>query len=181
MRYLTGTLVLGILAEFLNPHVISPTGTEGTAVGAGQVAERTARIPIGILQVCLQKLRSEGLSYTQEQIKDLLAKRAEAEKMAVFRRWEAMTPEEKAVNKRNQKLGLKEYAVGGTKAIYRLDEAQYERERDERAAMGMPAGFVEGDEMRAVMQQFWHEQNYGGGGAGAEAGYDGDDGRDFVD
>ncbi len=180
MRYLAGALIGGVLADFINPNVISTTGTEGARLG-GQVVDKTAQLPMGILQVCLQRLRAEGLNYTQDQIKELLAKRAEAEKMAVFRRWEAMTPEEKAVNKRNQKLGLKEYAVGGTKAIYRLDETQYERERGERAAMGIPEGFVEGDEMRAAMQQFWHEENYGGGGFGAEAGFDGDDGRDFVD
>jgi hypothetical protein len=180
MRYLAGTLIAGVLADFINPNVISTTGTEGARLG-GQVVDKTARLPMGILQVCLQRLRTEGLNYTQDQIKELLAKRVEAEKMAVFRRWEAMTPEEKAVNKRNQKLGLKEYAVGGTKAIYRLDEAQYERERGERAAMGIPEGFVEGDELRGAMQQFLHEENYGGGGFGAEAGYDGDDGRDFVD
>jgi hypothetical protein len=180
MSYLVGALVTGILAEFVNPNVISPTATEGTGLRGG-VVEATARIPIGILQVCLERLKTEGLNYTQDQIKEMLAKRAEAEKIAVFRRWETMTPEEKAINKRNQNLGLGVYAVGGTKAIYRLDEAQYERERGERAAMGMAEGFIEGAQMRAAMEQFHHEENYGGGGVGAEDGYEVGDGADFVD
>jgi len=55
-----------------------------------------------------------------------------------------MTPEEAAVDKMNKKLGLKEWAVGGTKAIYAYDPEQYERERAQRLEMGFQE-FVPGD------------------------------------
>jgi hypothetical protein len=70
-----------------------------------------------------------------------------------------LTPEEKAVAKMNKKLGLKEWAVGGTKAIYAYDPEQYERERVQRLEMGFTDFMPVGDVRIA-------------GDAGAEGGYD---------
>jgi hypothetical protein len=66
-----------------------------------------------------------------------------------------MTPEEKKVELMKKRLGLGDWAIGGTKAIYQYDPEQYERERAQRAEMGL------GEEVA-------------GGGAGAEGGYDND-------
>lgn len=176
MRFLVKTIVAGILAELINPNVISPELMYGMALQGGVVGA-DSRIPLSVLEFCFQRLKAEGLNYTQEQIKEMLAKRAEAEKLTVFRRWEAMTPEEKAVNKRNQTLGLKEYAVGGTKAIYRLDAEQYERERLERAGMGMAAQFTfTPDEIRTIRQIQAYGMQEGG-----EGGYDNADRGAFND
>ena len=164
MRYLIKTMVAGVLADLLDPNIITLTGAEAARVGvAGGQVDATNEIIKNIVIFCFQRLSAEGLRYTQERIKELLAKRVEAEKMAVFRRWEAMTPEEKAMHKRNQKIGLKEFAVGGTKAIYRLDADQYERERQERAAMGIPGFRFTGAEMGTLE----NIERYGGAGPDA--------------
>jgi len=44
-----------------------------------------------------------------------------------------------------KKLGIGEYAVGGTKAIYAYNEEQYDRERIQRNEMGFTE-MVEGGE-----------------------------------
>jgi hypothetical protein len=145
LSYVTVALIGGILGEFMNPNSLPP-GTEEMAgsINAG------ARAPIQILDVCIQKIRNEGLNYTEDQIREMINRRDELEKNAFIRRFENLTPEEKAVAKMNKKLGLKEWAVGGTKAIYAYDPEQYERERMQRLDMGfqdfLPAGVVlEGD------------------------------------
>jgi hypothetical protein len=87
--------------------------------------------------------------------------RAEAEKVSMINRLAKMTPEEKKVELMKKRLGLGDWAVGGTKAIYQYDPEQYERERAQRSEMGLAEfGGVPGG-----------ADDYGGGG---EGGYDND-------
>lgn len=142
LSYVTTALIGGILADFMDPNSVPPgTGEAAAAVNSG------ARAPIQIVDVCVQKIRKEGLNYTAEQIKDMIGRRDQLEKNSFIQRFENLTPEEKAVAKMNKKLGLKEWAVGGTKVIYAYDPEQYERERVQRLDMGfqdfMPVGEVQ--------------------------------------
>jgi hypothetical protein len=148
LPYVVLTLVTGILTNFVDPDFI-PTGGETELVDAG------ARAPIQILDVCVQKMRKEGLKFTEETIKEMIARRDEIEKNSFIRRFEGLTPQEKAMAKRIKQLGLKEWAIGGTNAIQKYDSDQYEVERAQRAEMG----FVE----------FFGAE---GGDGGAEGGYD---------
>jgi hypothetical protein len=148
LPYVVLTLVTGILTNFVDPDFI-PTGGETELVDAG------ARAPIQILDVCVQKMRKEGLKFTEETIKEMIARRDEIEKNSFIRRFEGLTPQEKAMAKRIKQLGLKEWAIGGTNAIQKYDSDQYEVERAQRAEMG----FVE---------LFGAD----GGDGGAEGGYD---------
>jgi hypothetical protein len=128
--YLTTALLGGILAEFINPNFTPPGGySEGTS-------SSDPRHLLQILDVCIQKLDKEGLRFTDDEIKALINQRDEKEKLSFIRRFENLTPEEKAVAKMVKKLGLKEWAVGGTKAIYAYDPEQYEKERLQRTDMG---------------------------------------------
>lgn len=148
LPYVVTTLVGGILSEFINPNMTPPgAGQDAAAVDTG------ARAPIQILDICVQKYRQEGLNFTEEQIRDMINRRIETEKNVFINRFERLTPEEKAVEKMKKKLGLGEWAVSGTKAIYAYDPEQYERERLQRLEMGfqdfLPAGAIqlpEGDE-----------------------------------
>jgi hypothetical protein len=131
LSYVTTALIGGILADFMDPNSVPPGfGEAAAAVNSG------ARAPIQIVDVCIQKIRNEGLKYTAEQIREMIARRDQLEKNVFIKKRDTMTPEEKAVDKMNQKLGLKEWAVGGTKAIYAYDPEQYERERIQRLEMG---------------------------------------------
>jgi hypothetical protein len=58
-----------------------------------------------------------------------------------------MTPEQKAAELLKKKLGMGDWAVGGTDAIWKYNSNQYERERAERGEMqGLIEGAVPADE-----------------------------------
>jgi hypothetical protein len=137
--YLTVALLGGILSEFMNPNVVPPGGGEGAAA-----VDTGARAPIQILDVLVQKLRGEGLNFTPEQIREAIEDRTRRENAIFTRKYDNMTPEQKQVEKMKKKLGLGEWAVGGTAAVYRYDEAMYEFERKQREAMGLGALFDDG-------------------------------------
>jgi hypothetical protein len=66
-----------------------------------------------------------------------------------------------------KRLGLGAWSVGGTKAVYTLNAEQYGREKDQRMEMGL------GDlAVNPVAAAEAHDLVYGGGGEGAEGGYD---------
>jgi len=138
--YILSALITGILSEFIDPNRV-PLG-EGESIDLG------ARAPIQILDVCLGRLQIEGLNFSEQQIRDMIARRTEVEKVAMINRLARMTQDEKKVELMKKRLGLGDWAVGGTKAIYAYDPEQYERERSQRAEMGMEdlggAGFEEG-------------------------------------
>jgi len=162
--YIVGSLLLGILMEFVNPNVVpSDRGATGGAF------EPTARVPLNILEICLGRFEVEGMNFTDEQIRNMIAQRIEAEKMTFINRLDKLTPEEKKVELMKKRLGLGEWAVGGTKAIFSLDPDQYERERVQRIEMGL-GDFVTGAEGEAAGLAA-RDDAFGGGGAGAEAGY----------
>lgn len=167
--YFVGALLGGILADFINPNMLPPVGGAALGGGAAQAPgtlDTSARGPLQILDTCLQRLNVEGLNFTEQQIRDAIAKRNESEKLVFIGRFEKMTPEEKKVELMKKRLGLGEWAVGGTKAIYAYDPAQYEREREQRIQMGL------GDFLPPETGAVFDEEGYGGGGAGAEGGYD---------
>lgn len=137
--YLTTALLGGILSEFMNPNVVPPGGGEGAAA-----VDVGARAPIQILDVLVQKLRGEGLNFTPEQIREAIEDRTRRENAIFTRKYDNMTPEQKQVEKMKKRLGLGDWAVGGTAAVYRYDEAMYEFERKQREAMGLGALFDEG-------------------------------------
>lgn len=146
LPYVVIALVTGILANFIDPD-FNPIN------GETEMIDATARGPVQILDVCVQKMRLESLKFTNENIKEMIARRDEIEKNLFIRRFEGLTPQEKAMAKRIKQLGLKEWAIGGTNAIQKYDSDQYEVERNQRAEMGFTEIFSPED-------------------AGAEGGYD---------
>jgi hypothetical protein len=72
-----------------------------------------------------------------------------------------MSPEEKAAELLNKRLGLGDWAIGGTKAVYAYNENQYERERLERAEMvGLIDGVVGADETEGYENDQVKEDDY---------------------
>jgi hypothetical protein len=100
----------------------------------------------------------------------MIARRVEAEKMTFINKLDRMSPEEKKVELMKKRQGLGDWAEGVTKAIFSLDPDQYERERVQRIEMGV-GDFVAGDGVAAAAAAI-NDENFGGGGAGAEGGYD---------
>lgn len=152
LPYVVSALIGGILAKFVDPE-FTPVGGDSDRLDSGSSSPRQ------ILDVCIQKMRKEGLKFTDEYIQELINRRDEIEKNMFIRRFEGMTPEEKKMAKRIKQLGLKEWAIGGTNAIQKYDSDQYEVERNQRAEMGF-AELFEADGAAADV--------------GAEGGYDHD-------
>jgi hypothetical protein len=163
---IVSALVLGVLGEFINPNVV-PDGVSGT----GGAVETTSRIPLSILEVCLSRLQLEGLNLTEDEIRDLIARRNDAEKILFVTRQDKMTPEEKKADLMMKRLGLGQWSVGGTKAVYTLDPDQLDREREQRIEMGL-GDFALDPEAVANAAAALQDDAFGGGGAGAEGGYD---------
>ena len=82
-----------------------------------------------------------------------------------------MTPDEKKADLMMKRFGLGQWAVGGTKAIYTLDSDQLDREREQRIEMGL-GDFVLDSADAAHAAALIQDDAFGGGGAGAEGGYD---------
>ncbi|NBV77664.1 hypothetical protein EBR66_05890 [bacterium] len=161
--YLVTSLIVGILGEFINPNII-PDGVSGT----GGTVEQNARVPLNILEVCLSRLELEGLNFTEEQIRDMIARRTAAEKDLFTTNQNKMTPEEKKGDMMMKRLGLGKWSIGGTKAVYTLDADQYDREREQRIQMGL-ADFTADPAAIAHANALLQEDAFGGG---AEEGYD---------
>ncbi len=139
LPYLLKAAILGIFAECVDPNTI-PAGVE---FEEGGVADN-ARGAMEILKLCITQFNAEGLNFTPEQIKALMARRDEVEKMRLIKKLDEMSPEKKRVELLNKKLGLGDWAIGGTKLIYAYDKDQYEREREERSEMANFAATAEG-------------------------------------
>ena len=129
LPYVVSALIGGIIAKFVDPE-FTPVAGDSDRLDPGSSSPRQ------ILDVCIQKMRKEGLKFTDEYIQELINRRDEIEKNMFIRRFEGMTPEEKKMAKRIKQLGLKEWAIGGTNAIQKYDSDQYEVERNQRAEMG---------------------------------------------
>ena len=59
------------------------------------------------------------------------------EKMLIISMFDRKSKEEKALELIKKKLGIGAWAVGGTNAIYLYNAQQYERDRIQRAEMGL--------------------------------------------
>jgi hypothetical protein len=106
----------------------------------------------------LNKYKSEQFRLTEDEIRIEIAKRNEKEKMLIISKLDKMGKEEKAVEQLKMKYGMGDWAVGGTKAIYKLNLAQYEKESEQREQMNM-LGYtnVEAMESAAVADGAYEE------------------------
>jgi hypothetical protein len=128
IQNLLGALVAGIFAEFINGNLGAIDGAPGV--------DPFARSPAQILDICLGRLRDEGLNFTEDQIRDMIAQRNEIEKQYMIGRFRDLNDDEKRVELLNKRLGLGAWAVGGTKAIRVYNEEHYELEKQQRLDMG---------------------------------------------
>jgi hypothetical protein len=163
--YIVAALILGVFEEFLNPNTVPAGGGGSTGY------ETTARVPINILEVCLSRFQLEGLKFSEGEIKNMIAQRVDAEKMTFINDLDKMSPEERKSELMMKRLGLGKWAIGGTKAIITLDPEQLERERVKRIEMGI-GDFITDEATLTHANRLLHDDAFGGGGDGAEGGYD---------
>jgi hypothetical protein len=134
-KFLQRLLVSGIFAEFLMPNHV-PSNEPGLVAPTSAIAV-PAKMPAKILQASLLKYNTEGLTYAEEQIREMIQDRMEKEKASIIREKNEMTPEQRKLDNMLQRLGMGKWAVGGTKAIWRYDPNQYVSEREAMEAAGI--------------------------------------------
>jgi len=122
------------LANFVDPNTL-PIAKDAEAPSS-QV-EQQAMFPAKFISDMVNRFNEESLKLTPEQIRELIAKRNEAEKANILKKMTDMPRAQKDIAKIQMKLGIGEWAVGGTKAIYAYDKDRYDIERDQRAQAGI--------------------------------------------
>lgn len=122
------------LANFVDPNTLPIA--EDTERPSSQV-EQQALFPAKFISDMVNRFKEESLNLTPQQIRELIAKRSEAEKANILRKMTDMPRAQKDITKIQMKLGIGEWAVGGTKAIYAYDKDRYDIERDQRAQAGI--------------------------------------------
>ena len=133
--FLQRCMVAGIFSEFIMPNHV-PSNEPGLVAPTSAISI-PAKMPAKILQACLLKYKQEGLSYLEEQIREMIQDRMEKEKAAIIRDKNDMTPEQRKLDNMLQRLGMGKWAVGGTKAIWRYDPNQYVSEKEAMEAAGI--------------------------------------------
>lgn len=132
LPYIMKAGIVNILKDMIDPNVITPENfNDSTSL------DTTSRVPILVLKELLIKYKSERFKLTDEDIRIEIAKRDEKEKMLIISKLDRMTKEEKALELVKKRLGIGDWAVGGTKAIYAYNPEQYERDRNQRIQMGL--------------------------------------------
>jgi hypothetical protein len=157
LPYLLGALVLGIISECADPNLVPQDET----IEQNDDESENPTGTMEMIRICVGRFKAEGLKYTDEEIRTMIARREEVEKMRIIKKLDRMTPEEKKAELMMKRLGLGDWAVGGTKAVYAYDPKQYERERGERAEMvGILEGVVAPDEADGYDNAQTREDDY---------------------
>ena len=130
--YIVKILVYSIFAELLDPNHV-PDEFESEVASAGSMLESESQTVLQFFAALLTKIKTEGLDFTSEQIKQMIEDNAEQEKMTFIKKMDVMSRERKQVELLNKKLGLGDYAVGGSKVIREYDPDQYMKEKQQRA------------------------------------------------
>ena len=159
------------LANFVDPGTL-PLST-GAEASQSQVEDQ-ALFPARFISDMAARFKGEGFHLTPEQIRELIAQRSEKEKANIIKKLNDKSAAGKDIERIKMKLGLGEWAVGGTKSIYSYDPERYDIEREQRAEAGIVDFPGYGPEGAPVEQQKLDGLGYYDTG-GDEAGYIGDE------
>ena len=154
LEYIQRALFYGPLSTLLHAAEI-PEGAEIKS-SIKSLGNTSMRFLLEIVAFTLEKYNKEKLSYDDKEIKNLIAIRAEKERVNVLAEFNKLTDEERKIELTNMHLGIGKWAVGGTKVIYAYDKEYYDQERQKRISAGIsdfpgqeeePYGGREVDEM----------------------------------
>jgi hypothetical protein len=133
--YIQRALIYGPIASLINPAEI-PEGAEIKSP-IKSIGDPSIKYLLELIMLTLNKFNNEKLSFSDDQLREMIAIRDEKERANVLAKYNRLSDEEKAVRLINQRLGLGEFAVGGTKLIYAYDKDYYDLERQKRLDAGI--------------------------------------------
>jgi hypothetical protein len=162
------------LANFVDPNVlpIVSRSNDGEIEAPQSQVEQQALFPARFISEMSARFKGEGFHLTPERVRELIAERNEKEKSNIIKKMSDMSRAGKEIEMIKMKLGLGDWAVGGTKGVYAYDKERYDIERDQRAQAGIidfpgqgPEGPGEGAPVQAVDGLGYYQTD------GDEAGY----------
>jgi hypothetical protein len=124
------------LANFVDPNTLPIVLNEGVELPESQV-EQQALFPARFVSEMSARFKGEGFNLTPERIREMIAERNEKEKSNIIKKMTDMSRAAKEIEMIKMKLGLGEWAVGGTKGVYAYDQDRYDIEREQRAEAGI--------------------------------------------
>jgi len=120
------------LANFVDPDTLPIAAS----ISESQI-EQDVLFPATFISTMINRFKEEGFNLTPEQVRELIAKRNEQEKANILSNMSKMDRAGKEIEMIKMRLGIGDWAVGGTKAIYAYDPERYDIERDQRAEAGI--------------------------------------------
>ena len=99
--------------------------------------EQQPVFPAKFMSEMVNLFKQEGFRFTAQQIRELIAKRNEMEKANIIKKMSNMSRAGNEIEQIKMRLGIGEWAVGGTRAIYAYDQERYDIEREQRAEAGI--------------------------------------------
>jgi hypothetical protein len=135
LNYIKSVLLYGPLGTLINPFDI-PKSVESIS-SIKEIGNDSMIFIFRNIMFYLDKYNTENLAYDDDKIRELIAIREEKERVQVIKDFDVLSPEERAVELINKKLGIGKWAVGGTKAIWAYDKDNYDKEREDRLKAGI--------------------------------------------
>ena len=135
LQYIQQAIFYGPLATLLNSAEI-PEGVE-IKNPIKSLGDPSIRFLLEIVALTLDKFNDEKLSYSDDEIKTLIAVREEKERMNIIKEFDKLTDEEKYIELQNKRAGIGKWAVGGTSKIWKYDAEYYDEEAEKRLAAGI--------------------------------------------
>jgi len=133
VSYLLKSAIAGILYEMMNSNI----GFPNTYQSVDSSEEDTGSLVKEVISELIIRYDSESFKLTEDEIRLAIAKRNEQEKKLFINKLDLMIPEEKQLELLNKRLGIGDWARGGSKGIYAFDKEQYNFERNQRIQMGI--------------------------------------------
>jgi hypothetical protein len=137
LEYIQEILFYGPLEYLLNPNVF-PTGGETAAVVPDEsVYGNGGKLLMQFIQQLLVKFNTERITYSDEQIRNLIEIRNEKERQNIIKEFDDLDEEMRGIELMKKFLGMGRWAFGASRAVYAYDPEQWDKERKEREAAGI--------------------------------------------
>lgn len=152
-QHIQQAFLYGPLADLFNPSKVPPPIEEAEEEPRkkGPLFDTSIAMLIKIIGAALDQFDKHRLGYSDEELREIIQRRAEQEKQNILSKLDKMSDEERYVATMNMRLGLGRYNVDKFKQIikYSADQIALERKEGQEAGilMGLSRSKLDEDDM----------------------------------
>jgi hypothetical protein len=136
LEYIQEILFYGPLEYLLNPNIF-PVETTITVAPDESAYGTGGKLLMQFIQQLLVKYNTERITYSDDQIRNLIEIRNEKERQNIIKEFDDLDEEMRGIELMKKFLGLGRWAFGASRAVYAYDPEQWDKERKEREAAGI--------------------------------------------